>query len=69
MEVHSHASMPAFFSIIDNQDEKGIRLYMVLGNLDKKAFSYVLRAGLAGVYGKLKLEDVFELEENHVYKI
>ena len=69
MDVHSHASMPAFFSSIDNQDEKGIRLYMVLGNLDKKAFSYVLRAGLAGVYGKLKLEDVFELEENHVYKI
>ena len=42
---------------------------MVLGNIDRKAFSYVLRAGLAGVYGKLKLEDIFELEEKHVYKI
>ena len=69
MDVHSHASMPAFFSTIDDQDEKGIRLYMVLGNIDRKAFSYVLRAGLAGVYGKLKLEDIFELEEKHVYKI
>lgn len=69
MDVHSHASMPAFFSSIDDQDEKGIRLYMVLGNLDKKAFSYVLRAGLAGMYGEVKLEDIFELEEKHVYKI
>ena len=69
MDVHSHASMPAFFSSIDDQDEKGIRLYMVLGNLDKKAFSYVLRAGLAGMYGKVKLKDIFELEEKHVYKI
>lgn len=69
MDVHSHATMPAFFSGIDDQDEKGIRLYMVFGNLDKKAFSYVLRAGLAGVYGELKLEDVFELEENRVHEI
>lgn len=34
-DIHSHNSMDAFFSPIDDQDEKSTRLYMVVGRLDK----------------------------------
>ena len=33
MDIHSHNSMKAFFSAIDNKDEKATRLYAVVGNL------------------------------------
>jgi hypothetical protein len=34
MDIHSHNTMPAKFSFIDDQDEKATRLYAVLGKLD-----------------------------------
>ena len=63
MDIHSHGAMHAFFSSIDDNDEKGTRLFMVLGNLDKKEITYKLRAGIAGNYKILKLSDVFEMED------
>ena len=60
MDVHSHGIMEAFFSVIDDQDEKGVRLYMVLGNLNCSACSFALRAGMAGYFVNLSLDDVFE---------
>ena len=60
MDVHSHGIMEAFFSVIDDQDEKGVRLYMVLGNLNCSACSFALRAGMAGHFVNLSLDDVFE---------
>lgn len=63
MDIHSHGTMNAFFSSIDNNDEKGTRLFMVFGNLDKKEITHKLRAGIAGNYKMLKLNDVFEMED------
>lgn len=63
MDIHSHGSMNAFFSSIDDNDEKGTRLFMVFGNLDKKEITHKLRAGIAGNYKMLKLSDVFEMED------
>ncbi len=63
MDIHSHGTMSAFFSSIDDNDEKGTRLFMVFGNLDKKEITHKLRAGIAGNYKMLKLSDVFEMEE------
>lgn len=60
MDIHSHGVMEAFFSVIDNRDEKGIQLYMVLGNLNCSSFSFKLRAGMAGYFTNLSLHDVFE---------
>lgn len=60
MDVHSHGVHPAFFSRVDDDDEKGIRLYMVLGNMNRKVPTYALRVGIAGIFGKLSVEDVFE---------
>ena len=50
MDIHSHGIMNAFFSSIDDNDEKGTRLFMVFGNLDKKEITHKLRAGIAGNY-------------------
>lgn len=63
MDIHSHGTMKAFFSSIDDHDEKGTRLFMVFGNLDKEEVAYKLRAGIAGNYKMLKLSDVFEMED------
>lgn len=59
MDIHSHGTMPAFFSKIDNLDETGTRLFMVLGNLDCQEISIQLRAGRNGIFSLLNLEDVF----------
>lgn len=63
MDIHSHGSMKAFFSSIDDHDEKGTRLFMVFGNLDKEEITHKLRAGIAGNYKMLRLSEVFEMED------
>lgn len=60
MDIHSHGRYPAFFSCVDDSDEKGTRLYMVMGNLDQERVTCVLRAGIAGSYQPLQIEDIFE---------
>jgi len=69
MDIHSHGSYSAFFSQIDDEDEKGVRLYMVFGNLDQKEYSYALRVGVAGIFGQVALEDIFEKREDESYEI
>lgn len=61
MEIHSHGKFSAIFSAVDDQDEKGTRLYMVIGNLDANFPSIDLRAGMNGTFTYLKMEDVFEI--------
>jgi hypothetical protein len=34
-EIHSHNTMPAKFSITDDEDEKAARIYMVIGRLNR----------------------------------
>ena len=34
-DIHSHNSMKAIFSAIDDQDERGTRLYLVIGHLER----------------------------------
>lgn len=59
MDVHSHGKMNAFFSLVDDHDEKGTRLYMVIGMLDREVPACRLRAGIAGHYKDLGLKDIF----------
>lgn len=61
MDAHSHGKMPAFFSSIDNHDEKGTRLFLVCGNLDRKQPSYKLRAGIVGNYKTLLISEIFDM--------
>ena len=61
VSCHSHNSMGAFFSGIDDKDEKGDMLYMVMGKLNTPTPEYKLRASSAGAQVKLlNVADVFE---------
>lgn len=51
MDLHSHNTMPAFFSAMtDNNDEKGARFYAVIGRLDRPNPEIVLRLGMYGFW-------------------
>lgn len=61
MDIHSHGAFSAFFSHTDDNDEKGVRLYMVIGNLNSASCSFKLRAGMAGAFGNMALADIFSV--------
>lgn len=48
VEIHSHNTMPAFFSHKDDGDEKGARFYTVMGHVDRANPELVLRMGMYG---------------------
>ncbi len=49
-DVHSHNSMPAKFSPVDDKDEKATRLYVVIGDLNKFFPSITARVSCGGTY-------------------
>ena len=49
-DIHSHNSMAAKFSYIDDEDEKATRLYFVVGHLDRFYPSIAARISCGGVY-------------------
>lgn len=63
MDLHSHGSLPAFFSAQDNRDEKGTRLFLVAGNLGGKP-QICIRAGIIGRFTELAYEDIFEVDKD-----
>ena len=60
MDIHSHNSMAAKFSPVDDQDEKATRLYAVLGRLDKFFPEITVRMSCGGAYCELDPGLVFE---------
>ena len=60
MDIHSHNTMPAKFSTIDDQDEKATRLYAVVGRFDQVFPEITVRASCGGKFIPLRPEDVFE---------
>ena len=59
MTVHSHNTMPAIFSAIDNADECYTGLFGVIGNLDEEP-SMCFRAGMEGTFCNLEKGTIFE---------
>ena len=65
ISAHSHNTMGAFFSGVDDADEKGDMLYMVMGQLDKAVPAYKIRANVAGKECCiLDLEEIFDVTED-----
>ncbi|OIJ11479.1 hypothetical protein BKP35_12105 [Anaerobacillus arseniciselenatis] len=60
LQLHSHNSMKAYFSEVDNNDEKRFLLYGVVGELDQEHPNMKLRAGVNGYFYDLPLEYVFD---------
>ncbi|QHW35573.1 hypothetical protein GZH47_32325 (plasmid) [Paenibacillus rhizovicinus] len=63
-EIHSHNTMSAYFSDIDDTDELGTMLYGVVGRLQKGTYQVFydlkIRAGVAGRFISLSPETVLE---------
>lgn len=61
MDFHSHNVMPAKFSKTDNEDEKETRLYAVAGEFGKGFPDIKVRAGCAGEFIDVPIEEVFDI--------
>lgn len=59
MDIHSHGPMEARFSGIDDTDEQGLRLYMVVGRLDTLLPEVEIRLGVYGYFAPVWREEVF----------
>lgn len=57
--IHSHGRMGAFFSGIDNRDEQGLCIYMVVGKADQLYPEVKLRVGAYGYFAALNESEVF----------
>lgn len=63
MDIHSHNIMPAFFSRVDDRDEKANRVYGVMGSFNEEP-EMKFRAATGGKYVVISPSDVFEEEED-----
>ena len=59
LDLHSHANMAAGFSLKDNEDEVGLKLYAVVGKL-KEWPEVRLRIGIYGYFYDLCWSEVFD---------
>jgi hypothetical protein len=62
-EIHSHGDMNAFFSSIDDADEKSDRFYGVIGKVGQKFPEIKLRLCLGKRKYNVDIEDIFEIED------
>lgn len=62
MDIHSHNIMPAFFSSVDDEDEKGNGVYGVMGlfNRNREKPAMLFRAATGGRFVSLEVDDIFE---------
>lgn len=62
VDMHSHNTMPAFFSGTDDEDDNGFRVSIVIGRVDQPEIEYGARVGIYGYRCEINLDDVFEME-------
>ena len=60
MDIHSHNTMEAFFSPVDDRDEKATRLYAVVGRLEKTVPDLKVRISNGGKFLDIDPVLVFE---------
>lgn len=60
IDLHSHATMGAFFSSTDDADERGFRVYCVVGKVDTDAPEILSRVGVYGHHILIPAETIFE---------
>lgn len=59
-EIHSHNTMNAYFSHIDDKDEKATRIYIVVGRMDKIFPDVEARISCGGKFVKIEPSDIME---------
>lgn len=63
MDIHSHNTMPAFFSSVDDHDEKATRLYTVIGKLNECVPEIKTRISNGGKFLDIDPAEVFDFVE------
>lgn len=63
MDIHSHNTMRAFFSTIDDRDEKATRLYTVIGKLNEHNPEIKTRISNGGKFLSIDPAQVFEIAD------
>lgn len=61
MDIHSHGFMRGWFSSMDTSDEQGLRLSMVVGELDKLIPDVSIRLCVYGYYYDVTFDEVFNV--------
>lgn len=64
IEIHSHGSMSAFFSDIDDQEESGCRVSSVIGRYDDK-LEIVSRVCVHGLFLKVDSSQIYQNISNY----
>lgn len=62
LEMHSHGDMSAFFSTIDDSDEKGDRFFGVLGNINQYNPDMKFRLSIGGSKIDINIDDIFDVK-------
>lgn len=60
MDIHSHNTMEARFSGIDDKDEKATRIYVVIGRMDKFFPDVTARISVGGKFVEINPDEIFE---------
>lgn len=63
MDIHSHNTMGAFFSAVDDADEKATRLYGVIGRLNEHNPEIKVRISNGGKFLNIDPTQVFEIAD------
>jgi PRTRC genetic system protein A len=67
LDIHSHNTMPAFFSGTDNSDDrKGYYYSGVVGKLDEPRPMFVWRFNLNEYKKEAKVEDIFDIQRSEI---
>jgi hypothetical protein len=61
LDIHSHGAGKPLFSPIDDSDEKGLRLSMVVGHVDTLMPEEAIRVGVYGYYAPIDASGVFDV--------
>lgn len=68
IDLHSHATMDAFFSATDDDDERGFRLYCVIGKVETDTPEILCRVGVYGHHMLIPADLIFEGIERFIDK-
>ena len=60
IEMHSHNMMDAFFSTTDDAEETGLRIYAVVGHVNRPVVDIRVRVGIYGHFWTIPYEWIFE---------
>jgi proteasome lid subunit RPN8/RPN11 len=63
LHIHSHHTMPAEFSDLDNLNERKYRLYVVVGQMQNPVPDVTVRVGHGGAYVYLPVDYIFDSSE------